>query len=189
MDSNLDMDGMIKEGKASFQSTLEHLRDELAKVRTGKASPSMLDGIMVDYYGNPTPLKSVANLGTADSRTITIQPWEKSMLANIERAIFEANLGITPMNDGEFIRIGIPPLTEDRRKQLVKQCKGFGEDAKVGIRNQRHKMMDFIKKEVKDGYPEDAGKKREAEVEAMVKSFYSNIDGTVDGKEKDIMKV
>jgi len=189
MDSSLDMDGMLAEGKANFTSTLNHLNDELAKVRAGKASTSMLDGIMVDYYGNPTPLRSVANLGTADSRTITIQPWEKPMLAIIERAIFEANLGITPMNDGEFIRIGIPPLTEERRKALVKQCKSFGEDAKVGVRNHRHKMMDFIKKEVKDGYPEDAGKKKEAEVEALVKKYYSSIDEMIVNKEKDILTV
>lgn len=189
MDSNLDMDGMISEGKASFTQTLQHLNDELSKVRAGKASTSMLDGIKVDYYGSPTPLGSVANLGTADSRTITIQPWEKNMLAPIERAIFEANLGITPMNDGEFIRIGVPPLTQERRVALVKQCKVYAEDAKVGIRNQRHKMMDFIKKEVKDGYPEDAGKKREAEVEILVKNSYKSIEETVDNKEKSIMTV
>lgn len=189
MESTLDMDGMINDGKEQFLATLNHLMDELAKVRAGKASPQMLDGIMVDYYGNSTPLQSVANLGTADSRTLTIQPWEKNMLAVIERAIFEANLGITPMNDGEFIRIGIPPLTEERRISLAKQCKGYGEDAKVGIRNYRHKMMDFIKKEVKDGYPEDAGKKREVQVEGLVKDYYKKIDEMIVKKEKDIMTV
>jgi len=189
MDASLDMDGMMAAGKADFESSLSHLSDELSKVRAGKANPNMLDGIMVDYYGNPTPLRSVANLGTADSRTITVQPWEKSMLAPIERAIFEANLGITPMNDGEFIRLGIPPLTEERRKDLVKHCKGYGEDAKVSIRNQRHKMMDFIKKEVKDGYPEDAGKRKEADVEGLVKTYYSKIDEMVASREKDILTV
>jgi len=187
MDNTLDIDGMIAQGKAHFDSTIAHLQDELVKVRAGKANPSMLDGIMVSYYGNPTPLRSVANLGTADSRTITVQPWEKNMLAPIEKAIFEANLGITPMNDGEFIRIGIPPLTEERRKALVKQCKGYGEEAKVGIRNERHKMMDFIKKEVKEGYPEDAGKRKEATVETLVKDYYTKVEEIVDSKEKEVM--
>lgn len=189
MDNTQDIPTMISEGKQNFLSSLQHLADELTKVRAGKASPIMLDGIMVDYYGNPTPLKSVANIGTSDSRTLTIQPWEKPMLAVIERAIFEANLGLTPMNDGETIRIAVPPLTEDRRKSLVKQCKSLGEDAKIAIRNQRHKMMDFVKKEVKNGYPEDEGKKREAEIEALVKENYTKIEGLVDNKEKEIMTV
>ena len=111
------------------------------------------------------------------------------MLAPIEKAIFEANLGITPMNDGEFIRIGIPPLTEERRKALVKQCKSYGEDAKVGIRNERHKMMDFIKKEVKEGYPEDAGKRKETTVETLVKDYYSKVEEIVNSKEKEVMTV
>lgn len=189
MDKTQDIDGMIKAGKTSFHETLERLASELSKVRAGKASANMLDGIKVDYYGTLTPIQSVANLGTSDSRTITIQPWEKNMLAPIERAIFEANLGLTPMNDGEFIRIGVPPLTAERRKGLVKQCKVLGEDAKVGIRNHRHKMMDFVKKEVKNGYPEDAGKKREEEIESYVKSNYSKIEELIANKEKDIMTV
>ncbi|MCL4107846.1 UNVERIFIED_CONTAM: hypothetical protein GTU68_027231 [Idotea baltica] len=149
----------------------------------------MLSSIMVDYYGTPTPLMQVSNVGTADSRTITIQPWEKNMLAAIERAIFEANLGLTPMNDGEFVRINIPPMTEERRVQLGKQAKSHGEDAKVSVRSVRHKMIDFIKKEVKNGYPEDAGKRKEEEVEQQVKKYYSKIDGLVEAKEKDIMTV
>jgi ribosome recycling factor len=185
----MTIDDMMKAGQASFKTTLDHLSDELSKVRAGKASPSMLDGIMIDYYGNPTPLKSVANLGTADARTLTIQPWEKNMLAPIERAIFEANLGLTPMNDGEFIRINVPALTAERRQTLMKQCKGLGEDAKVGIRNQRQKMMEFLKKEVKNGYPEDEGKKREGLVENFVKENYKNIESLLEVKEKEIMKV
>ena len=189
MEGTMDIDGMINQGKQRFHDAIIHLTEELSKVRAGKASPAMLDGIMVSYYGNPTPLKSVANLGTADSRTITIQPWEKNMLGPIEKAIFEANLGITPMNDGEFIRLGVPPLTQERRLTLVKQCKAMGEDAKVAVRNERHKLMDFIKKEVKEGYPEDAGKRKEAEVEALVKDSYSKIEEIVDAKEKDILTV
>jgi len=180
---------IIKEGNDDMQKSLEHLAGELTKVRAGKASPSMLSSVMCDYYGTPTPISQVANMGTADSKTITIQPWEKNMLAVIERAIFEANLGLTPMNDGEFIRISVPPMTEERRRDLVKQCKGLGEDTKVSLRSIRHKLMDAIKKEVKDGYPEDAGKRKEGEVEESVKSYTKKIDDLIDLKEKDIMTV
>lgn len=173
----------------AIDKAMDHLRSELTKIRTGKASPSIVAGIQVDYYGNPTPLNQVANVSIADSRTLSIQPWEKSMLAPIEQAIFQANLGLTPMNDGEFVRISIPPLTEERRKDLVKQTKGFGEDAKVSMRSARHKLIDFIKKEVKNGYPEDAGKKEEDSADQMVKSGYDLIDKILDAKEADIMKV
>ena len=185
----MNIDQMLSSGSSNFQSTIQHLADELSKVRAGKATPAMLDGIMIDYYGNPTPLKSVANLGASDSRTLTIQPWEKNMLAPIERAIFEANLGLTPMNDGEFIRINIPPLTAERRQVLLKQCKGLSEDAKVGIRNHRQKMMEFIKKEVKNGYPEDEGKKKEVSIEGMVKDNYKKIEDLLAVKEKELMTV
>jgi len=164
------VESTMANGKAEMENAITHLKDELKKVRAGKASPNMLSGVMVDYYGTPTALSQVASINTPDGRTLSIQPWEKKLLGDIERAIFEANLGLTPMNDGEFIRIPIPPLTEERRKQLVKQTKTLAEDAKVSLRNTRHKMMDFIKKEVKDGYPEDAGKKKEDEVQSMVNS-------------------
>lgn len=183
------IESTLANGKAEMDKTIEHLRAELIKIRAGKASPSMLNGIMVDYYGNPTPLNQVANLNTPDSRTISIQPWEKSMLGPIEKSIFEANLGLTPMNDGEFVRITIPPLTEERRKQMVKHSKSLGEDAKVSLRSSRHKMIEFIKKEVKEGYPEDAGKKRETEVQDMVNAFGKNIGQILEAKEKDIMTV
>ena len=173
----------------SINKSLDHLKQELMKIRTGKASPSILNGIQVDYYGNPTPLNQVANISIADSRTLSIQPWEKSMLGPIEQAIFQANLGLTPMNDGEFVRISIPPLTEERRKELVKQTKGYGEDAKVSMRSARHKLIDFIKKEVKDGYPEDAGKRDEESADKMVKAGYEQIEKILDAKEVDIMKV
>lgn len=179
----------IMEGDDDMQKSLEHLAAELTKIRAGKASPAMLSSVNCDYYGTPTPISQVANMGTADSKTITIQPWEKGMLAVIERAIFEANLGLTPMNDGEFIRISVPPMTHERRKDLVKQCKGIGEDAKVSLRSIRHKLMDAIKKEVKEGYPEDAGKRKEEEVEDKVKSYTKKIENMIDAKEKDIMTV
>jgi ribosome recycling factor len=183
------IESTLATGKAEIEKAVDHLKSELSKIRAGKATPAMLNGIMVDYYGNPTPLTQVANLGTPDSRTISIQPWEKNMLGPIERSIFEANLGLTPMNDGEFVRIIIPPLTEDRRKQMAKQSKSYGEDAKVSFRNSRHKMLDFIKKEVKDGFPEDAGKKKEEEVQNMVNTYTKTVDGIVSAKEKDIMTV
>lgn len=183
------IDLYIEEGKSAMDKSIQHLRDELIKIRTGKASPTMLNGIMVEYYGTPTPLTQVANLSTPDSRTISIQPWEKKILSNIEQALFAANLGITPMNDGEYIRITIPPLTEERRKEFVKQAKAAGEDAKVGLRSARHKMIDGIKKEVKDGFPEDQGKRCEADVEAIVKEFSTKIADLIQQKETDIMTI
>lgn len=179
----------VTKGKQEMEKAIEHFRGELLKIRAGKASPAVLKGVMVDYYGNPTPLSQVANISTPDARTLSIQPWEKSLLGAIEKSIFEANLGYTPMNDGEFVRIVIPPLTEERRKQMVKQTKTYGEDAKVSFRNSRHKMLDFIKKEVKEGYPEDAGKKKEAEVQELLNSYSKNVDKILEAKEKDIMTV
>lgn len=189
MSEDIDIETVILYGEENLDKAIDHLKDELAKIRAGKASPIMLSGIMVDYYGSPTVLNQVANVGTADSRTLTIQPWEKSMLGAIEKAIFEANLGLTPMNDGEFVRINIPPLTEERRKILVKQSKVLAEDAKVSIRSVRHKMIDIIKKEVKDGYPEDAGKRLEESTEKQIKQYYGKVDQLIELKEKDIMTV
>lgn len=183
------IESALVKAKEGFEKSINHFNEDLKKIRAGKASPAMLNGIMVPYYGNPTPLTQVANVQAADSKTLSIQPWEKNLLGDIERAIFEANLGLTPMNDGEFVRISIPAMTEERRIDLVKQAKANGEDARVGLRNVRHKILDFIKKEVKDGYPEDAGKKLEADIEAQVKSYYSRIDSMLDGKEKEIMTV
>lgn len=175
--------------KAHMDGSIEHLKSELTKIRTGKASTAMLDGIKVDYYGNPTLLSQVANMSTPDSKTIAIQPWEKSMLSQIEQAIFAANLGLTPMNDGEFVRIMIPPLTEERRKELVKVAKSLGEDTKVSVRNERQKIMATIKSEVKNGFPEDQGKKQEAHVQNIVNGYGDTINKLIEAKEKDIMTV
>lgn len=185
----MDIDNLEQFGKQELDKAVSHLKDELVKIRAGKASPSMLNGIMVEYYGTPTPLTQVASVNSPDSKTLSIQPWEKSLLGEIEQAIFKANLGLTPMNDGEFIRITIPPLTEDRRKEMSKQAKSLGEEAKVSLRNTRHKLMDFVKKEVKGGYPEDLGKKKEGSVQALINSFSKSIDDLVSAKEKDIMTV
>lgn len=179
----------LKEGEDLMQKALDHLHDELVNIRTGKANPSMVANLMVESYGVPSPLSHVANISASDSKTISIQPWDKSNLKVIEQAIFASNLGITPMNDGEFIRLSIPPLTEERRKVLVKQAHALGEEAKISMRSTRHKLIDFIKKEVEEGYPEDSGKRREAEVEKTIKSFYTMVDEMLEAKEIDIMTV
>ena len=183
------VDSVFQAGAEAMDVAIDHLKKELTKVRTGKASTSLLQGLQVDYYGTNTPLAQVANVGVADARTLTIQPWEKSMLAKIEQSIFAANLGITPMNDGEIIRISIPPLTEERRKDLAKQAKTMGEEAKVALRHARHKVIDFIKKEIKDGFPEDLGKRKEAEVDKLLHTHSETIDQLISAKEKDIMTV
>ena len=187
MEGNLEDN--IQFGQAEMQDAIDHLQKELLKVRTGKAAPSMVSGLTVDYYGSPTPLNQVANVSASDSKTLTIQPWEKTMLGPIEKSIFEANLGLTPMNDGEVVRISIPPLTEERRKILVKNVKSLGEDAKISLRNTRQKLMEMVKKEVKDGYPEDAGRRKEDEIQKMVNSFGAKVDQIVELKEKDIMTI
>lgn len=184
-----ELEHHIKSGKDLMNKGLDHLRVELTKIRTGKASVAMLDSIMVEYYGTPTALSQVSSLTTPDSKTIAIQPWEKSLLSNIEQAIFAANLGLTPMNDGESVRITIPPLTHERRLQLVKQCKGLGEEAKVSLRNARQKMMSAVKAAVKDGFSEDAGKKKEANIQNVVNDYAKKVEELVDAKELDIMTI
>ena len=177
----------LEESKMLMDEAIEHLERELVKVRTGKASPAMLSGLMVSYYGAKTPLQQVANVSTADSRTLTIQAFDKNAMPDIERAIFEANLGVTPMNDGELIRINIPPLTTERRQQLAKQVKASGEDAKIVIRNVRRDAMEAIKKEVKGGFPEDAGKRKEDEVQGWVNGYNKKIETIVETKEGEVM--
>ncbi len=184
-----DIDDLFAMSQIEMESTIDFLKHELVKIRTGKASTAVLGGIVVEYYGTPTPLGQVANLATQDSKTLTIQPWEKTMLGPIEKAIFEANLGLTPMNDGEMIRISVPPLTEERRKEMVKRAKSTGEDAKVSLRNVRQKMMTSIKNAVKNGLPEDTGKRKEDEVQKMINKFGDQVNEIVAAKEKDIMTV
>ena len=172
-----------------MNASVEHLQYELTKIRTGKASTNLLNDIAVSYYGAMTPVNQVASISTADARTIVIQPWEKNMLRPIENAIFEANLGITPMNDGEVIRLTVPMLTEERRRDLVKQAKHVGEEAKVGVRSVRHKALDTIKKAVKDGFSEDGGKDLEDGIQNLVNKFVKSIDHLIEVKEKDVMHV
>lgn len=183
------MEEIIELAQMGMDAAIEHLQQELVKVRTGKASASMLGGIVVSYYGSPTPLNQVSNISASDSRTLNIQPWEKNMLGPIEKAIFEANLGITPQNNGEMVILNIPPLTEERRKELVKKSKSLAEDSKVGVRQARREAIDDIKKEVKNGYPEDAGKKKEDEIQELTNKYTAKIDDMVKAKEADIMKI
>lgn len=172
-----------------MKKALEHLDHELAKIRTGKASTQLVSDLLVDYYGSPTLISQVANLQVSDARTIVIQPWERNMLAPIERVIINSNLGITPQNDGECIRLSIPPLTEERRKELSKKAKHVGEESKVGVRNARHKALDQLKKAVKDGLPEDLGKRKETELQNLVNKYVELTDSVVSVKEKEIMTV
>lgn len=187
MDEEVEMImDMVKEGMVK---SIDHLVQELQKIRAGKASPDMISSVMVDYYGSPTPLQQVANVTAADSRTLSIQAWEKNMLAPIEKAIFEANLGLTPMNDGEFVRINIPPMTADRRKELAKRVKAIGEDTKVSLRSSRRDGMEGIKALVKDGYSEDLGKRKEEEIQDMTNSYGKKVDDVCAKKEKEVMTV
>ncbi len=186
---DIDITNVLDAARESLENALEHLKHELLKVRAGKASPAMVNELLVEYYGTPTPLNQVANVALADARTINIQPWEKNMLPVIEKAIFEANLGFTPMNDGELIRISIPPLTEERRKELVKQVHHLGEETRISMRTTRHKALDIVKKAVKDGYPEDDGKRMEARIEDLIKEYANKVQALIDAKEKDIMTI
>ena len=184
-----EIDLIMEDAEEQMDKALEHLRIELSKITTGKANPAMLTGLMVNYYGTPTPMNQVANVATSDSRTIVIQPWEKSMLAHIEKSIFEANLGVTPMNDGVVVRLSIPPLTEERRRDLVKRCANLGEESKVGIRGGRRDAIEEVKKAVKNGFSEDLGKKLEDDADNLSKKFIAAVDEMVKHKEKDIMTV
>lgn len=172
-----------------MNKAITHLETELTRIRAGKASPNMLDGIMAEYYGSPTPLAQIANITALDARTISVQPWEKNMLQPIERAIIAANIGINPQNDGNFIRLFLPPLTEERRKELVKKCNGEGEHAKVSVRSIRRDAIEGIKKLQKDGLSEDTAKDAEAEVQELTNKFIVLIEKHLAAKEKEIMAV
>lgn len=173
----------------SMKKAISHLETELTKIRAGKANPQMLDGITVDYYGSPTPINQVGNISVTDARTLTIQPWEKNMLQPIERAIIASNIGINPQNDGSLIRLFLPPLTEERRRDLVKRAQGEGEHSKVAIRNIRREAIESIKKGQKNGLSEDAAKDAEADVQAITDRYIALVEKHLTSKEKDIMAV
>lgn len=186
---NEEVELVIEEAKDRMQKALEHLEYELSRLRAGRANPVLLDGITVDYYGLNSPLSQVSNINTPDPKTILIQPWEKNMLGTIEKAILAANIGLTPMNNGEVIRISIPPLTEERRHQLVKQVRNEGETAKISLRNARKWANDELKKMLKDGLPEDVEKDATENIQEMTHDFSAKVDKIMAMKEKEVMTV
>lgn len=179
----------LDDAKDTMEKALKHLAIELTKIRAGKASAQMLDGIQVEYYGSLTPLNQVASVNTPDARTIVVKPFEKKLIGEVEKAIRNSNLGLAPNNDGELIRLSIPPLTEERRRDLVKKVKQEVETAKVNVRNIRKDTNDDIRKLVKDGVSEDAVKQGEERVQKLTDAFIARIDDTFVAKEKDILVV
>ena len=170
-------------------SAISYLDDELARIRAGKANPKILDNVRVSYYGAMSPLANVASINTPDAKTIIITPWEKPLIKEIEKAILNSDVGITPENNGEVIRLGIPPLTEDRRRELAKRAKQEAENAKISIRNTRREVIDVLKKSVKDGVPEDVEKDAEEKVQKIHDKFIKQIDELYVAKEKEIMTI
>ena len=184
-----DLQFIFDSAKEAMDKALERLDHELARIRAGKASPSMLGSVQVEYYGSMTPLKNVANVNTPDSKTLQIQPFEKGLLEEIEKGIMRANLGFNPMNDGKVVRISIPPLTEERRRDLVKQSKAVAEQAKVSIRNARKDANDEIKALQKDGMSEDIAKSAEDDIQTQTTDYSLRVDTLVSAKEVDIMTI
>lgn len=183
------LEPIISDATDGMKKAITHLDAELLKVRAGKASPVMLDGINVEYYGNPTPLLQVANVTTPDARTISVQPWEKNMLGPIEKAIIASNIGLNPQNDGSIIRLYLPPMTEERRKELVKRVNGEGETAKVAVRAIRRDGMEAIKKLQKDGLAEDVAKDAESRLQGITDKYIVEVEQHCKDKEKDIMTI
>ena len=188
-DMNEEFKMIIDMAAERMGKAVEHLNEALLNVRAGKASPNVLNGVMVDYYGSQTPIAQVASVTVPDAKTILIQPWEKGMIPVIEKAIVNANLGMTPSNNGEQIRLTIPAITEERRKQLVKQVRGDGENGRVSLRNARRDAVEDFKKAQKDGMPEDMAKDGESEAQKVYEKFSKKIDELLAAKEKEIMTV
>ena len=186
---NEEIELFLEEAKENMHKALEHLSAELVKIRAGKAMPNMLDGLMVSYYGSMTPLQQVASVNTPDARTLAIKPWEKAMIPEIEKAIINSDLGLNPQNNGEMVMINIPPLTEERRRNLVKQVKGEGEQAKVSIRNIRKDANESVRRLTKEGVSEDEVKRAEDEIQKLTDSSVIKVDKLVATKEGEIMTV
>lgn len=184
-----ELEMIYDEFKNSNNSTLNHFENELGKIRAGKASPAMLGSVMIDYYGSMTPINQVANVNTSDARTIIVQPWEKALLGEIAKGIINANLGLNPQNNGEQLIISVPPLTEERRRELVKRAKAESETAKIGVRTNRKDALDFIKDLKNEGLSEDQIKDSEDEIQKITNSFIKMVDEMLDVKEKDIMTI
>ena len=180
---------ILNDASDRMQKTVEHLEEELLNVRAGKASPNALNGVFVDYYGSQTPVSGVASVTVPDAKTILIQPWDKNLIRAIEKAILDSNIGLTPSNNGEQIRLSIPPLTEERRKELVKQVGQEAETARISLRNARRDAVEAFKKAVKEGMPEDESKDGENQVQKLLEKFSKLLDAQIDKKEKEIMTV
>jgi len=186
---NEELEFALASAEEEMQKALHHFEAELTKIRAGKANPFMLDGVMVPYYGTTSPLKNISNINTPDPKTLVIQPFDKSVLRDIEKAILDANLGFTPSNDGMVLRINVPPLTEERRKSLFKQAKNEAEHCKVSIRTARKDANEYIKGLVKGGLPEDEGKEGEEKVQNLTNAYSTKTDAHLESKEKEIMTV
>lgn len=186
---NEEVELVFEMAKERMEKALEHLDNELMRIRAGKANVHILDGILVEYYGTPTPLNQVSNISTPDAKTIMIQPWEKTMIDPIEKALMNSNVGITPVNNGEVIRLIIPQLTEERRRTLVKQVKNEGENARVSIRNSRRDANEEYKTMQKEGLSEDEAKKAEEQIQKLTDEFTEKVDSMVEAKEEDIMTI
>lgn len=184
-----DVEMYMMEAEEKMSNSVAHLELALVQIRAGKANTHILDGVYVDYYGSSTPLSQVSNISTPDAKTIAIQPWEKAIIPLIEKAIIDSNLGLNPDNNGETIRLFIPPLTEERRKDLVKQVKSEGEDAKISIRTSRRDANDHLKKLVKEGLSEDLEKDAEAEVQKLTDMYSKKVDALISAKEKEVLTV
>ena len=184
-----DINAIQKQAEKKMEDTIAFLDEELARIRAGKANPKILDGVKVPYYGSMAPLSNVASVSTPDAKTMIITPWEKPMLKEIERAIMNSNIGITPENNGEIIRLNIPPLTEERRKILAKQAKQEAENAKISVRNTRRDAIELLKKSIKDGVSEDVEKDAEAEMQKTHDRYIKKVDDLFIAKEKEIMTV
>ncbi|MDR2809812.1 MAG: ribosome recycling factor [Tannerellaceae bacterium] len=185
----VDIKQYVKNAGDKMEDAITHLDEQLAHIRAGKANPKILDGIKVSYYGSLTPLSNVATVTTPDAKTILITPWEKPLIKDIEKAIMNSEVGITPENNGEIIRLGIPPLTEERRRTLAKQSGHAAESAKISVRNARRDAIELLKKSVKEGVPEDVEKDAEAEVQKIHDKFIKKVDELYAAKEKEIMTV
>ena len=185
----MDTNTILDDASARMQRAVDHLEEELLNVRAGKASTNVLNGVMVDYYGSQTPVSGVASVTVPDAKTILIQPWDKNLIRAIEKAIIDSNIGLTPSNNGEQIRLSMPPLTEERRKELVKRVRAEAETARISLRNARRDAVEAFKKAVKEGMPEDESKDGENRSQKLLEKFSKLIDAALDKKEKEIMTV
>ena len=185
----MDTKTIIKEATDRMERTVQHLEEELINIRAGKASTNVLNSVYVDYYGSQSPVSAVASVTVPDAKTILIQPWDKKMIRTIEKAILDSNIGLTPSNNGEQIRLSIPPLTEERRKELVKQVRGVGENARISLRHARRDAVDAFKKAQKEGMPEDESKDGETQSQKLLEKYSKKLDSLLEIKEKEIMTV